>query len=305
MATVKNAKKSKIARGKNLFYACIVALPILQFVIFYIGVNINSFVLAFQTWDGEAGEYVFNNPGEFFVNFKTVINDLFVTNLLLKNAFKNTIILFLVGTFVGTTLALIFSYYIYKKQFGHRFFKVILFLPNVVSSVTLAIMLLYFATDASKALIGIELLTDPKTKFPTLVAMSVMLGFGVQVLIYSGAMSGISDSVSEAAVLDGISPFKELLLIDVPMIFPTISVFIVSSIAGAFMNQMNIFNMYGDGATDSRIFTIGYYLYIRALSAVNVDYPYFSAFGLVLTMITIPIAFVAKFMLDKYGPSVE
>ena len=305
MITAKTAAKSKLARGKNLFYACIVALPILQFAIFYIGVNINSFILAFQTWDGEAGEYVFNNGSEFFINFKTVIEDLFVSNRLLKTALKNTVILFLVGTFVGTTLALIFSYYIYKKRFGYRFFKIILFLPNVVSSVTLAIMLLYFATDASKALIGVELLTDPKTKFPTLVFMSVMLGFGVQVLIYSGAMSGISDSVSEAAVLDGITPLKELLFIDIPMIFPTISVFIVSSIAGAFMNQMNIFNMYGDGATDSRIFTIGYYLYVHALGAVNADYPYFSAFGLVLTIITVPIAFLAKFLLDKCGPSVE
>ena len=118
-------------------------------------------------------------------------------------------------------------------------------------------------------------------------------------------MSGISESIAEAAKLDGITPLKELVLIDIPMIFPTISVFVVSSIAQAFMNQMNVFNMYGQGAADINIYTIGYYLYTNILGALSGDYPYYSAFGLVLTFITIPVAFLTKFVLDKFGPSVD
>lgn len=305
MAKAKTVAKSKLARSKIIFYACIVAIPILQFAIFYIGVNVNSFLLAFQTWDGELGKYVFNGAGNFWASFKDVLDRLIHGKDQLNYALKNTVTLFIVGTLFGTTLAIVFSYYIYKKHAGSRFFKLVLFLPNVVSCVTLAIMLLYFTTDASKALIGIELITDTKTKLPTLMFISIMLSFGVQVLIYSGAMSGISDSISEAAVLDGITPLKELILIDVPMIFPTISVFIVSSIAGAFMNQMNLFNMYGDAVPDSKIITIGYYLYRNMLGAVNADYPYYAAFGLVLTFITVPLAFITKFLLDKFGPSVD
>lgn len=292
--------KSKIAKGKIWFYACIVALPILQFLIFYVGVNINSFVLAFQRWDNDANVYVWNGLS----NFKDVLTGL-VKNAQLTISMKNSIILFFVGLVFGTTLALLFSYYIYKKHFASRFFKVILFLPNVVSSVTLAIMLLYFTTDATKAMFGIEFLTSNNTKLPTLIFISVMLSFGVQTLIYSGAMSGISDSVSEAAVLDGITPLKELVLIDIPMIFPTISVFIVSSIAQAFLNQMNLFNMYGADMADINVYTIGYYLYTKILGATLTEYPFYSAFGLVLTFITIPIAFVTKFLLDKFGPRVD
>lgn len=304
MATVRTVARSKMAKGKILFYASIVALPILQFLIFYVGVNVNSFILAFQTWDGDINAYTWNKFDMLFDNFKRVLSD-FSTQPILKNSLRNSLVLFVIGVVFGSTLALLFSYYIYKKHFAYRFFKIVLFIPNVVSSVTLAIMLLYFATDASKALIGIELLTDQKTKLPTLMFMSVMLSFGVQVLIYSGAMSGISESISEAAVLDGINPIKELIYIDIPMIFPTISVFIVSSIASTFMNQMNVFNMYGQGAPDGNIYTVGYYLYTNILGAVNADYPYYSAFGLLLTFVTVPIAFLAKFLLDKFGPSVE
>lgn len=300
MASKLSVNKSKIAKGKILFYACIVALPLLQFAIFYIGVNINSFVLAFQRWDGEKYRYVWHG----LWNFKDVLVDL-VTNAQLIISMRNSLILFVVGAFLGSTLALYFAYYIFKKHFAYRFFKTVLFLPNVVSSVTLAIMLLYFTTDASKAIIGIELLTEKNTKLPTLIFISIMLSFGVQTLVYSGSMSGISESILEAAVLDGITPIKELVLIVVPMIFPTISVFIVSSIAQVFLNQMNVFNMYGADAPDINIYTIGYYLYTKILGATNTEFPYYSAFGLVLTFITVPIAFGAKYLLDKFGPSVE
>lgn len=300
MASKLSVNKTKIAKGKILFYACIVALPLLQFAIFYIGVNINSFVLAFQQWDSEKYRYVWHG----LWNFKDVLVDL-VTNAQLIISMRNSLILFVVGAFFGSTLALYFAYYIFKKHFAYRFFKTILFLPNVVSSVTLAIMLLYFTTDASKAVIGIELLTEKNTKLPTLIFISIMLSFGVQTLVYSGSMSGISESILEAAVLDGITPLKELVLIVVPMIFPTISVFIVSSIAQVFLNQMNVFNMYGADAPDINIYTIGYYLYTKILGATNTEFPYYSAFGLVLTFITVPIAFGAKYLLDKFGPSVE
>ena len=300
MASKLSVNKSKIAKGKILFYACIVALPLLQFAIFYIGVNINSVVLAFQRWDGEKYRYVWHG----LWNFKDVLVDL-VTNAQLIISMRNSLILFVVGAFLGSTLALYFAYYIFKKHFAYRFFKTVLFLPNVVSSVTLAIMLLYFTTDASKAIIGIELLTEKNTKLPTLIFISIMLSFGVQTLVYSGSMSGISESILEAAVLDGITPIKELVLIVVPMIFPTISVFIVSSIAQVFLNQMNVFNMYGADAPDINIYTIGYYLYTKILGATNTEFPYYSAFGLVLTFITVPIAFGAKYLLDKFGPSVE
>ncbi|MBQ8725951.1 MAG: sugar ABC transporter permease [Clostridia bacterium] len=299
MSLAKTGAKTKIAWSKVLFYACIVAIPVVQFAIFYVGVNINSIILAFQNWDGLTETYEFG-----FGNFVKVVTDLFTDPKLIVSM-KNSLILFVVGVAVGSTLALLFSYYIYKKHFGYGFFKVVLFIPNVVSAVTLAIMLRYFTTEASKAIIGIELLTNPATKLPTFIFMSVMLSFGVQTLIFSGAMSGISESITEAAVLDGITPIKELILIDIPMIFPTISVFIVSSIAQIFLNQMNVFNMYGAGAPDINIYTIGYWMYTNVLGALSTEYPYYSAFGLVLTFITIPVAFLAKYLLDKCGPSVD
>ena len=71
-------KKSKTFKSaKSLwFYIAILALPVLQFCVFYIAVNINSFVLAFRniTLDGETKKYVFSWTFDNFKNWPTKTN---------------------------------------------------------------------------------------------------------------------------------------------------------------------------------------------------------------------------------------
>ena len=56
-------KTKKVGLGQNtwkskLFYTLLVFLPSLQFLIFYIIVNINSFSLAFKVWELDADNQV-------------------------------------------------------------------------------------------------------------------------------------------------------------------------------------------------------------------------------------------------------
>lgn len=303
-------RKVKKGRGKNLFYWGILAFPILQFVIFYIGVNLNSFALAFQKFDAEKG-FQFIGIDNLFENFINVFKMIEETSYL-QSAFKNSLILFVCSIVICLPVTLLFSYYIYKKRTLSRFYKVILFLPHVISSITLVIIYKYFAEQALPEVVlrlfGKEiegLLSNPDTEFYAILLFTVFISFGVQTLIYSGAMSGISPEIEEAAKLDGITPLKEFLLIDIPMIAPTISVFVVSSTAMIFVNQMNLYSFYGSGASNYSIWTIGYYMYqgITSSHTTLADYPYYASFGLVMTMITIPITLFIRRALNKIDPS--
>lgn len=309
MGTNKQCKKR--SRGKDIFYWSILAFPILQFVVFYIGVNMNSFALAFQEFDYKENGFSFVGFKNFFVNFIDVF-EMFKEAKYLGNAFNNSIIVFLIGLVVGLSLALLFSYYIYKKSRMSKFYKVILFLPYVISSITLVIIYKYFVENAVPELVlkltGLEmegLLSNPKTEFGAILFFTMWIGFGVQTLIYSSAMSGISNEIVEAAKMDGITPLKEFLLIDIPMIAPTISVFVVSSTATIFANQMNLFSFYGTSASNYSIWTIGYYLYrgISAPETTLADYPYYAAFGLVMTLISIPITLLVRYIMKKIDPN--
>ena len=302
--------RKKSDKAKNIFYWSILAFPVLQFVIFYIGVNINSFALAFQEFDLQGGGFVFVGFDEFWKNFLAVFQQ-FQEADYLRQAFVNSIIAYLVGLVVGLTLALLFSYYLYKKYAMSNFFKVILFLPFIISSITLVIIYKYFVESAVPEFVlqltGIEiegLLSNINTEFITILFFSIWTGFGIQTLIYSSAMSSISNEIVDAAKIDGVTPMKEFLYIDIPMIMPTIAVFVVSSTATIFVNQINLYSFYGPDASNYSIWTIGYYMY-RGISAAPTigEYPYYAAFGLVMTMITIPITLIVRALMNRVDPN--
>ncbi|MBQ2986625.1 MAG: sugar ABC transporter permease [Tyzzerella sp.] len=305
-----NKKRKKMGRGKTIFYWSILAFPLLQFIIFYVGVNLNSFALAFQKFDYSGNGYTFVGFENLFQNFLDVFKE-FQEAKYLQTAVWNSVLVFILGLVIGLSLGLLFSYYIYKKCALSKFYKTILFLPYIISSITLVIIYKYFVEQAVPEVVlklfNIEmdgLLSNQNTEFGAILFFTIWTGFGVQTLIYSSSMSGISNEIVEAAKMDGITPLKEFLFIDIPIIAPTISVFVVSSVATLFVNQMNLFNFYGAEAPYG-IYTIGYYIY-RGVSAAGTtlsDYPYYAAFGLVMTMITIPITLIVRKVMNKLDPN--
>ena len=95
---------------------------------FYILVNLNSVLLAFKKYQyDDGGLYEFVG----WENFSNVFKNLTQLDYILINL-KNSLLLYLFGLLVGVPVALLFSYYIYKKSIGSKIFKVILFLPSII-----------------------------------------------------------------------------------------------------------------------------------------------------------------------------
>lgn len=284
-----------------LFYVCAVAYPVIQFIVFWVCVNINSILLAFRSFDYQKG-YSFAG----FENFKLVLQDIFHQEFMLS-AFKNTFVIFLIGICM-MFVSIIMSYYLYKKNTGSKFFKTILFLPSIIPSIAMVLCFKYFVEIAvpeiwdkffGKDIQG--LLTNPNTELKTLFFRAIWFGLAGNFLLYTGAMTGISDSVIEAASLDGVTPVQEFVYIIFPMIFPTFSTFLITSFAVLFTNQMGLFDLYGATANYS-VYTIGYYLYKSVQQGSMIDYPYLAAFGILLTIVAVPLCLLTKWLLNKIGP---
>lgn len=298
-----NAKE----RNRKIFYYVMFAFPILQFLIFYIGVNLNSILLAFKSYDYQSG-YTF----VWFDNFKQVVLDIVRLDYM-KLAIRNSLLLSAINLGIGMTFSLLFSFYIYKKKFLSETFRVFLFLPVIVSSLALVIVYRYFCEIAVPNICELVfhkqidgLLTNYDTQLDVIIVFNVFAGFGIQILMYSSAMSGIPESVVEAAKIDGITPLREFFSITLPLIYPTFVTFFVVTFAGIFTNQMHVFSFFGDKA-EYNVYTVGYFLY-RQISDVNTgisEYPYLSAFGLVLTLISVPMTLLVKKGLEAVGPKGE
>ncbi len=306
MAMLPKRRTLKEKHKDLIFYCLMMAFPVLQFLVFYIGVNFNSILLAFQDIDLLAGTKVFT-----LQNIRDAFQQITQSPALLA-ALRTSLVAFVIIMCISTPLALLFSYYIYKKQPGHGIFRVILFLPSILSAIVMVAIFQAFVEraipSASKLFFGADmlgLLENVDTRFVTLMFYNVWFGFGTNVLLYTNAMSGISPEVVESAHLDGAVGLKEFLHISLPMIWPTLVTFVVVNVAGIFVNQLNLFSFYGAAAPEG-VQTYGYYLYKEVQTAKSeAEYPILSAIGLLLTLVAVPLTMGIRRLLEKCGPKEE
>jgi len=302
-------RRNKRMFSRQLFYLAIILLPVIQFAIFYIYVNFNSFVMAFQKYEANIDTLGYT------VNFAGTENFKKAFEILEKNAFmiKNSLIMYAFNLCFGTTLAIIFSYYIYKKYFLSGLFRVMLFLPQIVSGLIFAILFKYIVTNVY-SYIGLQLtgekvvglLDNLDTRFGTVVFFNLWVSFGVSVLMYSNSMSTIDPSIVESAQLDGANTIQEFIWITLPSIYPTLVSFFIIGITGIFTNQNGLFDMFGSNANTAA--TLGYYLFMVVESADVDTIPSFSqisALSLILTFVMVPTTLLIRSLLNRVGPSVD
>lgn len=296
--------KNKKERKNLLFYSFMIALPLLQVIIFYFGVNINSIFLAFKEYEG--GSYQWAG----FDNFAKVLTEIFTDpKAEWRFAFINTFVSWIICTAIGMLLALFFSYYIFKKGFGKNFFRVMLFMPSIVSSIVMVILYTYFVDsfipEIAKTYFGTEvrgLLSNPDTTMPMIYIYNILMGLATNVLLLSSAMTSVSDSIIEAAQLDGVNNLQLFRHVVFPQIFPTFITIFIVSVANLFANQLNLYSFYGSYA-DAKYVTVGYLLYRRTVSASYAQYPELAAIGILLTLVIVPITLGVRKFLEKVGPS--
>ena len=295
--------------GELIFYYCIATLPLIHFLIFYVYVNLNSVILAFQEYkfiDGQ-GKFIFST-----LQLETVWNNL-VYGMELKELLSHSLIFYAFSLGVVTPTALFFSYYIYKKYKFSEFFRVMLFIPTIISSLVVAFMYKFFIDRGVVEicrLFGKEImppLSNPSQAFTYILIYTLLVSFGGNVIMYSSTMTRIPVSVVEYARIDGVGPVKEFFSITLPLIFPTISTFIIVGVTGIFTNQANLYALYGESAPEN-VRTFGYHMFVllrRSSSSDMSGYPYIAALGVFATIVVVPLTFFAKRLLDKIDPNVQ
>ncbi len=305
------------ARRKKLgFYLAFIAFPVIHYLVFYVYINFNSFILAFRNYyvDDVTKTLTFGGAG--FANFAAgwkVLADNF-------KIIGNSLLMLAVQLFFITPLALLFSFYIYKKKPGTEVFRVMLFLPSVLSAVVFGLLYQYISddvfgwiqTNVFHAEEASYFLTDVKTRMWAVILFNVFMGFGVSVLTYSGTMSGINISLIESAELDGASPLKEFINIVIPMIWPTVVTLMIVSFSRVFTEQWQVLTLLKRNPLNAE--NLGYFLYTRALDGDfvipagqtnNLSYAVLSAIGLILTAIVLPLTLIMRWALNKYGPKAD
>lgn len=297
MATT-NKKMAKSRKGDLIFHLCLLAWPLLQFAVFYVAVNLNSFKLAFEAPVG----------GNWTDNFKFVFSSAMFPEVL--KAVVTSLEFYAITTLFSVPLGLLFAYYIYKHAVGGKVFRFFLFLPSIISSMVMVVLFQNFMGLGMFDILKTDKIlldTTARSAYVPIMIFYIWTNLGTTTLIYSNKMGELPPETIEAAQLDGANSFQEFFHIVLPFAFPTLSVFLVTGIATVFSNQYNLFSFFG-GTIPFDAGTMGYYLFnlVQDYASNGIfdaaAYNRAAALSLVITVIVIPITLLVRRLTEKYGP---
>ncbi len=185
---------------------------------------------------------------------------------------------------------LIVAIFINQKIKGINIYKVLIYLPVVVSIVVVAIAfkwlyaqqgILNYILDVI-GLKPIGWLTDTRWALFSVALVTIYKGIGYYMMIYLSALMGVPKDLYEAADVDGANSFFKHLTVTIPHIMPTIALVVTISSISALKVFAEIYVMTKGGPLNSTK-TIVYYIYERAFE--NLDLSMASAASVVLLII--------------------
>lgn len=306
---------SKFERKDFTFAYLIILFPVLQFIIFWVYVNMSSIGLAFQ--DG-AGNFTLHN-------FEMVWNgfvDKDILGINLGKSLLRSFILWIVGEGLCFPISLITTYMLTRKIVGHYVFRVIYIVPSLMGAIiwTLLIKEMVSYNGPITLLVqsmGVELpfgaqhgglLSDESTAFPTLVMVRAIMGFVGNNAVLTGAYTRVPNELFESAELDGAGFFTEMFKIAIPCIWPTICTLITFAFCSIFTCDYNVY-LFTNGSGNYETSTIGFQLfnltYRLSTGVGSTGYGYPAALGVVLTMMTLPVVLLGKYVLERISDNVE
>ena len=296
-------KKSitKRTKQKYIFVYSMLAFALIHFSVFWLYVNLDSFALAFINKDGVWNDFKYFKW--FFEDIASGADSNILSNL------GNTLKYFFVNTVCQLPLAMFLSYFLYKKILGRGFFMTIFIIPMIISTVVLAAV--YQQSVSEMGYIGLlyakitglnesfNLLDKISTATPTILIFCVWTGFGLNLIMFNGAMTRIPESIVESAKLEGVGFWKELFSITVPMIWPTLSILMLLSVTSVFTATGPIILLTNGGAKTS---TIDFWMYENVVA--NREYNKASALGMMLTLASLPIFLFVSWIRKKFPSDV-
>ena len=180
--------------------------------------------VSFFNWPLEGGRTSFVGLG----NYRDVLSSYGFWRVVLN-------VLYFVGTYVplnlivSLTLASLLGPRIRAVK-GKPLLRVLFFLPVVTPLVASSLIwsLMYAPTGIFNKVLSwvgigpVDWLGSTAWAMPSIIIMSVWLGFGYNMILFIAGLTNIPDSMYEAASIDGAGPFRQFFKVTLPLLSPLV-----------------------------------------------------------------------------------
>ncbi len=296
----KRRRKKRFLKSSTIFIIVMLSYSVLHFLLMWVGVNFNSILLSFKYQSH--GKYVWYDFPHLFENFSIIIDSIKGNTEGYQSMIYHSLAFFVVSCFVTLPIALLFSYFIFKKILANGFFKVIFFLPSIIPLIILTTI--YTITVGNNGpvgqvlnFMGIEsanLFVFPQSAAWMIWIFCVWAGIGYDVILLTAGMSRIPRDILESCKMDGVPSFWEFIRIVIPLTWSTVStlfVFGMMSVFTVFLQPIYL------APSHEEIWTIGAKIYNMSKGYKNLHTP--AALGLFYSVIGAPIIVGVRFLLNK------
>ena len=247
------------------FAGWVFILPaLLGTLIFILIPVICSFGLSFTKWD-------LLNPIQFvgLDNYKEIFSE-----ALFFKIFWNTVVFAISTSVLGVIIPLILACILNSKIRGSEFYKTAYFLPFITPMIVIGVVWEWIF-DPNIGLLNhilhlhINWLYDTHFAMPALIIVSVWKLIGYNMVIFLSSLSGISQSMFEAAKIDGATPFQTFKNVTIPLLSPSIFFVVIITAISSFQVFDLIYLMTQGGPLDSTNVLV-YAIYKNAFEYFNV-----------------------------------
>ncbi len=250
----KKLKSRKTGLIKEIWksrFAYLFLLPkLIIFTLFILIPIIWAFLLAFQ----EVG--IFSSTWVGLDNFKEVLTSK-TFGIAMWNTFKFTLYTVPANVIIALIIASLIHPLGNKSQ---SFFRAAFYLPTVTSAVIIAMVwrwiynYRYGLGNYIMDMFGlgpVDWLGASANALMSLIIMSILIPFGVGIILYLASMGSINESLYEAAKIDGATSFQRWLYVTLPLLKPTTLYLVMLSTIGSFQVFTQIILMTGGGPGNS------------------------------------------------------
>lgn len=284
--TVKS--KKKIDMQKKITFAMFTAPGLILYSIFFIGPICMGIYYSLTNWNGISRSYKYIG----FENYVTVLSDDRFLKALIFNAKYSLLLIISI-----ITLAMVLALLLNNKIKGLTFYRASLFLPAVLSMLTVGLIFnqIYFrAIPPIGKLLGIEalsknILANPKMAIYAVLFVHVWQGVAMPTILLLAGLQTIPSELYESAAIDGASGFERFKSITIPFILPVLSVVLVLVLKSGIMvfdYIMSLTEGGPGGATES----IGMLIYTHGMAEQKFSYSIAEA--IIIAIIICLISFI-------------
>lgn len=299
------------------FVYLIIALPVIQIAIFFFYVKFSALAMSFQD---EYGNWSLVSFERVFKAFKTGSDHLSYNPW---QMIGNSLQIWVIQHVIGFAVSILTSYILTRHMIGSKFFRLVFYVQAIVGAVVFSSIMkeMYMRGGVIFTLLkdlGVELpaqalknglLGADETAFTTLSWQIFAFTIAGGNMIVASAYMKIPKEIFESCELEGCGFFRETFQVAVPCVWPTLSTIIIFSLCSILTADYSMY-LYSDGSGKKGMVSVGFYFYRQQVAMSTATdprylYGYASAFGMLMTIITIPIVLITKKVLAKLQENVE